>query len=75
MCRMYQSTQLGALSLTDAPDRRQCIRSHIRMVMEQLEEVLIELKDVARELREVQHTHAHSTHTHLWALSGASNTA
>ncbi|KAL7867913.1 hypothetical protein SRHO_G00092970 [Serrasalmus rhombeus] len=53
MHSMFQSTLLGPLSLTDGPDRRQCIRSHIRMVMEQLEEVLIELKDVARELREV----------------------
>ncbi|KAB5565698.1 hypothetical protein PHYPO_G00244540 [Pangasianodon hypophthalmus] len=50
---MFHSELLGSLAITESSDRRKCIRSHIRMVMEQLEEVLNELKDVARELREV----------------------
>ncbi|XP_026876559.2 inhibitory synaptic factor 1 isoform X2 [Electrophorus electricus] len=50
---MFHSSLLEALALTESPDRRERIRDHIRMVMEQLEEVLTELKDVARELREV----------------------
>lgn len=56
MWRMFHSTALGPFEPSQSPDRRAEIRGHIKMVMEQLEEVLAELKDVAKELREVKHT-------------------
>lgn len=56
MWRMFHGTALGSFEPSQSPDRRTEIRRHIKMVMEQLEEVLAELKDVAKELREVKHT-------------------
>ncbi|MCI4379455.1 hypothetical protein PGIGA_G00228490 [Pangasianodon gigas] len=38
---------------SEIPSQRERIRSHMKMVIEQLEGILIELKDVAKELREV----------------------
>lgn len=39
---------------SEIPSQRERIRSHMKMVIEQLEGILIELKDVAKELREVR---------------------
>lgn len=39
---------------SETPSQRERIRSHMKMVIEQLEGILIELKDVAKELREVR---------------------
>ncbi|KAF5900630.1 UPF0583 protein C15orf59, partial [Clarias magur] len=38
---------------SEIPSQRERIRSHMKMVIEQLEGILIELKDVAKELREL----------------------
>ncbi|KAG9272792.1 hypothetical protein AMEX_G11854 [Astyanax mexicanus] len=38
---------------SETPSQKERIRSHMKMVIEQLEGILIELKDVAKELREV----------------------
>ncbi|ROL46630.1 Transposable element Tcb1 transposase [Anabarilius grahami] len=51
---MFHGTALGPIEPSKSPDRRAEIRRHIKMVMEQLEEVLAELKDVAKELREAK---------------------
>lgn len=39
---------------SETPSQREQIRSHMKMVIEQLEGILKELKDVAHELREVR---------------------
>lgn len=41
-------------SESQSPSQRELIRSHMKMVIDQLEGILKELKDVARELREVR---------------------
>lgn len=42
-----------ARDTSETPSPRERIRSHMKMVISQLEGILIELKDVAKELREV----------------------
>ncbi|XP_074521989.1 inhibitory synaptic factor 1 [Halichoeres trimaculatus] len=42
-----------ARDTSETPSPRELIRSHMKMVINQLEGILIELKDVAKELREV----------------------
>ncbi|CAL8382398.1 unnamed protein product [Boreogadus saida] len=41
----------------ESPSPRERIRSHMKMVIQQLDGILKELKDVAKELREVQTVH------------------
>lgn len=43
-----------ARDTSETPSPRERIRSHMKMVISQLEGILIELKDVAKELREVR---------------------
>lgn len=43
-----------ARDTSETPSPRERIRSHMKMVIDQLEGILIELKDVAKELREVR---------------------
>lgn len=43
-----------ARDTSETPSPRERIRSHMKMVINQLEGILIELKDVAKELREVR---------------------
>lgn len=43
-----------ARDTSETPSPRELIRSHMKMVINQLEGILIELKDVAKELREVR---------------------
>ncbi|GAA6090523.1 inhibitory synaptic factor 1 [Tachysurus ichikawai] len=47
-------SQAPAQEPSEIPSQRERIRSHMKMVIEQLEGILIELKDVAKELREVK---------------------
>lgn len=42
---------------SETPSQREQIRSHMKMVIVQLEGILKELKDVAHELREVRLNH------------------
>ncbi|XP_034536245.1 inhibitory synaptic factor 1 [Notolabrus celidotus] len=44
-----------ARDTSETPSPRELIRSHMKMVINQLEGILIELKDVAKELREEDH--------------------
>lgn len=43
-----------ARDTSETPSPRERIRSHMKMVIDQLEGILKELKDVAKELREVR---------------------
>lgn len=47
-------SRASARDTSETPSPRERIRSHMKMVISQLEGILIELKDVAKELREVR---------------------
>ncbi|GLD58226.1 UPF0583 protein [Lates japonicus] len=54
-----------ARDTSETPSPRERIRSHMKMVIDQLEGILKELKDVAKELRELCPTH----HALLYVLA------
>lgn len=58
-----------ARDTSETPSPRERIRSHMKMVISQLEGILIELKDVAKELREV--SFKVYTYGGLWEAQGA----
>lgn len=57
-----------ARDTSETPSPRERIRSHMKMVISQLEGILIELKDVAKELREV--SFKVYTYGGLWEATG-----
>lgn len=48
-----------ARDTSETPSPRERIRSHMKMVIDQLDGILKELKDVAKELREVRFKSLH----------------